>query len=134
MLVETASTVQPIISYVITRIETIVLIDLPVDNGRDSAYQLILLHILVQFSQGIIDRGSNRKVDTTLIVQDTRFHAQQIIPLTFHEIRIIPLHLKFFRLQEIARIKLVGDSDRHDIQIHQIQQQIILITADTQHF
>ena len=73
-------------------------------------------------------------MDTTLIIQDTRFHAQQIIPLTFHVIRIIPLHLEFFRLQEIARIKLVGDSDRYDIQVHQIQQQIILITADTQHF
>ena len=120
MFAETACACQHIIGNIVAGIKTIVLVNLLIDNGGDSGDQLVLFHIRIQLRQLIVNRRRQGEMNTSLVIQDTGFHAQQVVTLALHKVRIIAFLLKLLCFEEIARIELVRDCNRKNIQFHQV--------------
>ena len=53
----------------------------------------------------IVNRRRQGEMNTSLVIQDTGFHAQQVVTLALHKVRIIAFLLKLLCFEEIARIE-----------------------------
>ena len=56
-------------------------------------------------------------MDTSLLSEDACLHVVQVVLLALLERRIVALHLELLRFQVIARVVLVADAERHEVEL-----------------
>ena len=110
---------------IVTGEEFVATMYLTVHTLCHSLEELGLRHIL-QFPNPGIYRSSSTVHHPTLIPQDTGLHIVKVVLTRLLKGRVITFLLELLRLEVIARVKLIADGQRHNVQF-------LKITAHSQH-
>ena len=122
---------QKIESNVVARVEPIMKVQLMVDTAAEGSKEFLFGQVF-QLIYPTIDRCSTMIVHASLIAKDACLHIIEVVLTALLKSRIVTLLLKLLCLQIVARIKLITDSERNDVQVAEFVSHFTF-TSHSQH-
>ena len=110
---------QEIERHIIAWIETVVTMYLVVDMGSNGIEEFLLRHLRVEGIQILIDTWGCMIMHMSLVTEDTGLHAYEIIHRSLLPSFHITLLLILLSLEEVARIELIADRQRYEMELLQ---------------
>ena len=113
------SILQEIERHIIAWIETVVAMYLVVDMSSNGIEEFLLRHLWVEGIQILIDTWGCMIMHMSLVTEDTGLHTYEIIHRSLLPSFHITLLLILLSLEEVARIVLIADRQRYEMELLQ---------------
>ena len=80
-----------------------------------------------------IDTFRELKMNVALVLEQTGFHAEQVVALSFLERRVFLLEQELASLEIVVRVKLITNCHGHYVKVENIAKRVVR-TTNRQHF
>lgn len=109
--------VDAVVADIIDWIDFVSCVYSAVDDATDLNNKVVFVIDVSEMFKLIVDGACHLYVNATFVAEEARLHAQQIVVLTFVEVRVFFLEEEFLSLEVVVGVELVGEGDGADVEL-----------------